>query len=158
MGVFPYGVTVADIDSDGRRDLAVVNAISNSVSVLLANSSGGFGARTDFATGATPFALTARTSTTTAIPTSRPRTSAAAASRSCSTPRPGPRAGSFGAKTDFATGAEPSAVTSADLDGDGVRDLAVANRASSSVSVLLGVGDGTFAAKSDFATAPARAR
>src|SRR5206468_3870493 len=38
-----------------------------------------------------------------------------------------------------------------DLNGDGPPDLAVANRDSKSVSVLLGNGDGTFAAAASFA-------
>lgn len=46
----------------------------------------------------------------------------------------------------FPAGSEPSSVTSADLDGDGDQDLLVANRESDDVSVLLGVGDGTFLA------------
>ena len=40
----------------------------------------------------------------------------------------------------------PLSVSIGDLDGDGVPDLAVANRFSDDVSVLLGAGDGTFAA------------
>lgn len=35
-----------------------------------------------------------------------------------------------------------------DFNGDGILDLAVANSFSTSVSVLLGFGDGTFAAES----------
>ena len=41
-------------------------------------------------------------------------------------------------------------MTIADLDGDGHRDLAVANFGLPAVSVLLGNGDGTFGTKSDF--------
>ena len=37
-----------------------------------------------------------------------------------------------------------------DLDGDGAPDLAVANQSSDDVSVLLGAGDGTFAAEQRF--------
>jgi DNA-binding beta-propeller fold protein YncE len=39
-----------------------------------------------------------------------------------------------------------------DLNGDGKLDLAVANIGSSTVSVLLNQGPGTFAAKDDFGT------
>lgn len=41
---------------------------------------------------------------------------------------------------------QPSQVVAVNLDGDGVLDLAVANTASSSVSIALGAGNGTFAA------------
>ena len=53
----------------------------------------------------------------------------------------------------FATGEGARSVTSADFDGDGAADLAVANRDSNDVSVLLGDGTGGFGAKTDFALA-----
>jgi len=46
----------------------------------------------------------------------------------------------------FSTGSGPNAVVSSDFNGDGKLDLAVANSASSNVSILLGNGDGTFQA------------
>ena len=51
----------------------------------------------------------------------------------------------------YATGAGPSSVVVGDFNHDGVTDLATSNRDGSSVSVLLGRGDGSFAAKIDFA-------
>lgn len=71
--------------------------------------------------------------------------------------------GTFGAAQEYAVGQFPNSVISADFDGDGKADLAVANIcgsdessvASSScngdVSVLSGNGDGTFAAAQSFA-------
>src|SRR5436853_314268 len=55
----------------------------------------------------------------------------------------------------FTTGSKPLAVALADINGDGTLDLAVANQASNSVSVLLGNGNGTFKARQDFATGSA---
>jgi hypothetical protein len=55
-------------------------------------------------------------------------------------------------RTDYATGNGPSALVSADFNGDGHADLAVANKTDNTVSILLGKGDGTFGAKKDFAT------
>ena len=46
---------------------------------------------------------------------------------------------------EAATGLQPYALAAADLDGNGTLDLAVANYASNTVSVLAGIGDGTFA-------------
>ncbi|RME27491.1 MAG: VCBS repeat-containing protein, partial [Candidatus Zixiibacteriota bacterium] len=52
----------------------------------------------------------------------------------------------FQASIDYGVGDNPSSVFAADLDGDGDRDLAVANYWSHNVSILPNNGDGTFAA------------
>ena len=59
-------------------------------------------------------------------------------------PPPPPAAVSFASPVSYLTGANAHGITSADLNGDGKPDLAVANSATSTVSVLLGRGDGTF--------------
>jgi hypothetical protein len=48
--------------------------------------------------------------------------------------------------------AGPSSLTAADWNADGKLDLAVTNAGAGTVSILLGNGDGTFAAKVDYAT------
>src|SRR5206468_5146281 len=58
----------------------------------------------------------------------------------------------FGARTDFATGSGPGSLAIGDLNGDGLLDLAATNFNSATVSVLLGNGDGTFGAHTDYAT------
>ena len=45
------------MNGDGRADLAVANDLDNTVSVLLGNGTGGFGAKTDFATGVSPHSV-----------------------------------------------------------------------------------------------------
>jgi len=66
--------------------------------------------------------------------------------------------GRFFAKTDYAIGAAetPQSMAFADLNGDGKLDLVTANYWSGTVSVLLGKGDGTFAAKMDYAVGDSR--
>ena len=54
----------------------------------------------------------------------------------------------------YRVGRNPTSVRIADLDGDGAPDLAVANRASDSVSVLINRGNGTFPPKRDYRTGP----
>jgi hypothetical protein len=60
--------------------------------------------------------------------------------------------GSFASRLEVATGVAPLAVSVADMNGDGRKDLVVANVGSSSISVLLGHGDGTFLPRIDTAT------
>src|SRR5262249_49423399 len=61
--------------------------------------------------------------------------------------------GSFQAQQTFATGRYPRSVAVADVNGDGRPDLVVANANSfgSTVSVLLGKGDGSFQGRNIFA-------
>src|SRR5437588_1215560 len=51
---------------------------------------------------------------------------------------------SFAAPVTYTAGSYPVAAVSADFNNDAVLDLAVANNADTTVSVLLGNGDGTF--------------
>ncbi len=64
---------------------------------------------------------------------------------------------SYAANVDFTTGNGPCSVTAADIDGDGLVDLAVTNQTSNTVSVLRNTSSGSgsinFAAKIDFVTA-----
>ncbi len=60
----------------------------------------------------------------------------------------GPDFGSFSAKMDFATASGPFGLASADFNKDGKLDLVTSNF-SSTVSILLGNGDGTLQTKSD---------
>jgi hypothetical protein len=64
----------------------------------------------------------------------------------------------FLAAGDYAAGASPRAVVTADFNGDGHLDLATANHDSNDVSVLLGNGDGTFQSARNYATGGAPVR
>ncbi|CCI04718.1 beta strand repeat-containing protein [Microcystis aeruginosa] len=57
----------------------------------------------------------------------------------------------FGTPTNFTVGSSPFSVTVGDFNGDGKTDLAVANRDSNNVSVVLGTGTGSFGTPTNFA-------
>src|SRR5437867_12391463 len=54
VGTNPQSIAVGDLNGDGRPDLAVANAGSNDVSVLLGNGDGSFQAAQSFAVGNGP--------------------------------------------------------------------------------------------------------
>jgi hypothetical protein len=61
--------------------------------------------------------------------------------------------GTFQAPVQYAVGRNPQALITADFNGDGKLDVAVANAQDNTVSILLGNGDGTFQAARSFTTA-----
>ncbi len=147
VGASPSGVTVGSFNGDANLDLAVANQAGNTVSILLGNGDGTFGAHSDFATGAGPTAVVAgdfnkdgkqdlavvnHTDNTVSILL-------------------GSGDGTFAAHTDIAVGAGPIALVAADFNRDGNLDLAVVNQTANTISILLGNGDGTFKPKQDFA-------
>src|SRR5205814_1914064 len=58
-GSNPVSVAAADLNGDGKPDLAVANLGGNTVSVLLNNGNGTFAARVDYTTGSTPWSVAA---------------------------------------------------------------------------------------------------
>lgn len=62
----------------------------------------------------------------------------------------GSNSGTLYPASEFATGAAAAGVAAADVNGDDLIDLMVANQDDASVSVLLGNGDGTFQERIDY--------
>ncbi len=62
-GTNPIGIAIGDIDGDGKPDLAVTNAGSNTVSIYMNTStsgsitSGSFATNVDFTTGSNPYSV-----------------------------------------------------------------------------------------------------
>jgi GH24 family phage-related lysozyme (muramidase) len=144
-----------DLNNDGHTDL-VVNGGSY-VGILLGNGDGTFQPEQDFDTGASlGQTLTVADFNRDGIPDIAVRKSF----NSFDSPDYvavylGKGDGTFGGQHIFETGEGAGAVVAADLNGDGIPDLVVANGAEifpaasqppeyCSVSVLLGNGDGTF--------------
>src|SRR2546427_217673 len=150
-GALPITVGIADVNGDGKPDLVTVNTGANTVSVLLGNGAGSFGPRTDFGTGAVPHGL--------AIADldgdGNPDLVVANTGANTVSVLLGTGTGTFAPAMDFPTGVAPFFVAVGDLNGDGIPDLVVVNvnaPDADTVSVLLGVGDGTFGPKTDFHT------
>src|SRR5262249_46353098 len=52
--------------------------------------------------------------------------------------------GTFAKHVDYSESANPRSMVTADLNGDGKLDLAIANEGSSNIGIMLGNGDGSF--------------
>jgi uncharacterized protein YjdB len=138
-GASPYFVAIADADGDGKPDLAVVNGISNDVSVLRNTSSFGsinFATKVDFAAGDFPRYLAWGD----ADGDGKPDMAVANYySNSVSVFRNTGSAGtvSFATKVDYAT---DSNSTMGDINGDGKPDMAITNSGSANISVFRNTG------------------
>jgi len=145
-GTHTHGVTVADLNGDGKLDLVAANAGSSTASVWLGNGDGTFGSRADFPTGLTPKMVAVGDMNGDGIPD---LVTANQDDASVSVLL-GNGAGAFGPKADYRACSGTHEVALGDLNGDGKLDVVAACWGGSVASVLLGNGDGTLRAKVDY--------
>ena len=147
-GAGANSVAVADLNHDGIPDLAVANGTS-AVDIMLGYGHGGFAAATGFGCGTYPDCVAVGD-----FNGDHKQDLVVADQSGTVSVLLGDGAGGFSAPVACGAGSGPNAVAVGDFNHDGKQDLAVANwgddKTASTVSVLLGKGDGTFAAKRDF--------
>jgi hypothetical protein len=144
VGNNPYSVTVADLNGDGKPDLAVVNDGSNSVSVLFGNGDGTFKPAVNYAVDTDPRQIVAvdlNRDGKIDLVTSDGQSNAVSVLFNKGN-------GTFRQAINLATGGYSNTLAVADVNGDGKADIVTADEAYTSgvISVLLGNGNGTFAA------------
>jgi hypothetical protein len=143
-GVSPRKVAIADLNNDGKADLAVANEQSNNVSILVGNGDGTFGAKTDFDIGANVLDVII----VDLNGDTKPDLVSAGALSSTSKLSVlfGNGDGTFQPRADYALSnfTSPTSIATGDFNGDGKKDLVTANQAGGNASVLLNKGDGTF--------------
>ena len=130
--VSPQAVATGDFDADGVTDLAVANAGSGSVSILLGAGDGSFAAAVGHAAGLSPGAIAIGDwngdgAADLAVANG---SSANTVSILCGQRSGGAPDGTFAPPQAFAAGTWARGVTAGDFDGDGMADLAVANKVS----------------------------
>ena len=142
------GITVGDFNADGKEDLAISGRFGglSEVGILLGNGDGTFQQGGSYSTGASPLAVVAADLNGDGkldLATSNSQGVGVSVLL-------GNGDGTFQAAVNYPVSGFPESLAVADLNGDGKPDLAVANlltltaNAKSTVSVLLGNGDGTF--------------
>ncbi len=141
-------VSADDFDADGDMDLVVACASIDSAAFLKGNGDGTFQSPVRYkvgSAGAAPmdiFSFHANADTLLDIVLSCSGEDSVAV-------LDGLGGGAFAAPRKYASGQEPWGIIGGDFDGDGIADLATANRLSGDLSVFIGngvgsVGDGTF--------------
>ena len=135
LGSDLLAVVAADFNGDGKLDLAVTDAGSNTVMILLGNGDGTFGAPTTFLVGNSPIAVLA------ADFNNDGKLDLAVANYTDGTVTLllGNGDGTFTqpSGSPYAVGKGPFSLAAADFNGDGKLDLAVANLTEGTISILL---------------------
>jgi hypothetical protein len=146
----PVSVAVADVNGDGKPDLATANSEDIAeegrftVSVLVNRGNGSFWPRRDYEVGdgSTSVALgDVNGDGWVDLVVSARRLSVLLNNGD----------GTFGTRHDYEVGEGPDAIVLVDLNGDGALDVAATAPAGATLSVLLNKGDGSFEAAGDYA-------
>ncbi|MFQ5491987.1 MAG: FG-GAP-like repeat-containing protein, partial [Phycisphaerae bacterium] len=153
-GTGPWFVTTGRIDADASLDLLVANWSDATVSVLLNNGSGVFGAPTNLPVGQSPESISAADLNgdgfgDLAVANFQADTISVMMNDGL---------GGFGPRADIGVGsypfgAAPHSLVPADLDADGDVDIAVSNNFSNNVTVMVNDGTGNLSQIFNFGSA-----
>ncbi len=148
-GSTPQTLAEGDFNGDGNVDVAVGNFGGGTVGIFLGNGDGTFAAMVTYPVGRQPQGVQVGDFNSDgkedlAVSNSGDGTVGVLL---------GNGDGTFAAMVTYPVGVQPVGIAIADFNGDGIEDITVGNTGQASLTegVLLGKGDGTFAAQATFA-------
>jgi hypothetical protein len=145
-GTFTQALAIADLNGDGRQDIATANHTSNDVSVLLGDGHSGFlpapGSPLPTGNGPTPGNGPASVAVGDVNGDGKPDIATANDGSTNASVLLGNGVGRFApmSGSPFAVGSGPTSVAVGDLNDDALADLAVTDRTAGNVTVLLSTG------------------
>ncbi|MBI3657956.1 MAG: VCBS repeat-containing protein [Acidobacteria bacterium] len=162
VGRGPNFILAGDFNRDGLTDLVIAcggepEHPGATLTVLLGAGDGTFGEAMNIGVGFSPSSMALDDFNGDGIPDLAVTLSGQAAATGTVAVLLGNGDGSFQLPQNYTVGIEPSSVATGDFNSDGITDLAVANFSDPSyrgggttVSILLGIGDGTFGPPRNF--------
>ncbi len=158
-GNAPLAAVAGDFYGNGRADMAIVNYSSQSVSLPFANGDGTFKASRSYAAGQNPVSIASGnldgSKTAGLVVANYCGSDAGCGSAGSVAVFLADSTGAYRLSSSYNVGAGPVSVSLADVNGDGKLDIVALNRLDKTLSILPGVGDGTFSEQITFALADA---
>jgi VCBS repeat protein len=138
----PSAVSVRDFNNDSKQDLAVTYSATNKLAILIGNGNGTFQTPVLYSVGSNPVALISTDFN------GDGKADVAVVDQNSNNVMvflgTGIVTAPLGTPKTYSVGTTPVAIRVADFNKDGKTDIAVVNRGSNNVTILLGKSDGTF--------------
>lgn len=149
-GSVSIGITSADFNADGNKDIVTCNNNSHNISFFAGDGAGGFSPPITYTCGTRPSAIVKGDFNKDGrmdVATANTLADSVAVLY-------GMGNGQFNTPLHYSVGDGPTSLSTADFNGDGYEDLAVSNYTSNTISILQYVSSGTFTLVQTFTNTP----